>query len=84
MEAKTVAIELPSELYDDLTSLAAAEKTDLVQVIAQLVERANRQRQVQTDSPNRALQRIQERAIDLEISDLSEQHDHYLYGVDKR
>ena len=30
------------------------------------------------------LQRISERAIDLGISDLSVQHDHYLYGTEKR
>ena len=31
-----------------------------------------------------AFQKILERAEDLEISDLSRQHDHYLYGTEKR
>lgn len=30
------------------------------------------------------LQRLSERAMDMEISDLAAQHDHYLYGTDKR
>lgn len=34
--------------------------------------------------PNRALRRILERAMDLGIFDLARQHDHYLYGTDKR
>ena len=32
----------------------------------------------------RALQRILARARDLGVSDLAEQHDHYLYGTNKR
>jgi len=32
----------------------------------------------------RVLQRISSRAQDLGISDLAEQHDHYLYGTEKR
>ena len=31
-----------------------------------------------------AFKKILERAADLEISDLSKQHDHYLYGTEKR
>lgn len=34
--------------------------------------------------PNRAFKQILKRAIDLGISDLAMQHDHYLYGTDKR
>jgi hypothetical protein len=34
--------------------------------------------------PNRAFKRILKRAMDLGISDLATQHDHYLYGTDKR
>lgn len=30
------------------------------------------------------LKRISERAVDLGVSDLAAQHDHYLYGVNKR
>lgn len=32
----------------------------------------------------KVLQRISERAIDLGVSDLSSQHDHYLYGIEKQ
>ena len=34
--------------------------------------------------PNRAFKQILKRAMDLGISDLTMQHDHYLYGTDKR
>ncbi|PXF60536.1 MAG: hypothetical protein C4B59_09120 [Candidatus Methanogaster sp.] len=34
--------------------------------------------------PNRAFKQILKRAMDLGISDLAMQHDHYLYGTDKR
>jgi hypothetical protein len=30
------------------------------------------------------LQRLSERAMDLGVSDLAAQHDHYLYGTEKR
>ncbi|MCI0495544.1 hypothetical protein L0Z72_11110 [candidate division KSB1 bacterium] len=33
---------------------------------------------------NRVLQRILARATDLGVSDLAAQHDHYLYGTEKR
>jgi hypothetical protein len=33
---------------------------------------------------NRAFRRILERATDLGISDLAEQHNHHLYGTEKR
>ena len=33
--------------------------------------------------PNRAFKQILKRAMDLGISDLAMQHDHYLYGADK-
>ncbi len=36
------------------------------------------------EMPNRAFKQILKRAMDLGISDLSMQHDHYLYGTDKR
>jgi hypothetical protein len=34
--------------------------------------------------PNHAFKQILKRAMDLGISDLAMQHDHYLYGTDKR
>lgn len=33
--------------------------------------------------PSRAFRRILERATDLGVSDLAEQHNHYLYGTEK-
>jgi len=40
--------------------------------------------QTQVEPTTTAFQRILSRATDLGVSDLSEQHDHYLYGTEKR
>ena len=82
MASETVVIQLPASLYADLESLASDEQTEPVEVIARLVETARQQQQF--SSPTRAFRRILERASDLGVSDLAEQHDHYLYGVDKQ
>jgi hypothetical protein len=82
MASETKVLRLPVSLYADLESLATEEHVEPVEVIAQLVEAARRQRRA--ESPTRAFQRILERATDLGISDLAEQHDHYLYGMDRR
>jgi hypothetical protein len=80
--SETVALQLPVSLYADLESLATDEHVEPVDVIARLVEAARQQRHA--EAPTRAFQRILERATDLSVTDLAEQHDHYLYGVDKR
>lgn len=82
MASDTITIELPATVYAELETLANEEQVEPADVIARLVEAARQQ--YQTDSPTRAFRRILERATDLGISDLAEQHDHYLYGVDKR
>jgi len=82
MTSQTVIIQIPASLYADLESLATDEQAEPVEVIARLVETARQQRRV--EAPTRAFRRILERATDLGIPDLSEQHDHYLYGVDRR
>ena len=82
MEPETVVLELPASLYSDIESLAAEEQLEPAEVIARLVEAARQQQQVTV--PTRAFRRILERATDLGVADLAEQHDHYLYGVDKQ
>lgn len=80
MTAETMILELPPELYVELESLAIKEKTDPVELIARLLERAKG-----TDGPpTPAFQRILDRATDFGVADLAAQHDHYLYGVEKR
>jgi hypothetical protein len=81
MTSESVTLDLPASLYADLEALASDEEAEVVDVIARLVEAA-RQQQL-AESPTRAFRRILERATDLGITDLAEQHDHYLYGVDK-
>lgn len=81
MAEETVLLELPPELYAQLRARATEAQTDLVDIIARLL--AQTDRASQTEHPSHALQRIAERATDLGLGDLAEQHDHYLYGVDK-
>jgi hypothetical protein len=81
MTSETVSVQLPASLYADLESLAADEQSELTELIARLVEDARQGRHYQPQS--RAFRRILERATDLGLADLSEQHDHYLYGTEK-
>jgi hypothetical protein len=83
METETVTIELPAQFYAQLQALAADEQTDPIELLTRLIAVAMQQR-IQPQSPTRAFRRIRERATDLGVTDLAEQHDHYLYGVDKQ
>jgi hypothetical protein len=84
MDASVVTIELPGELYADLQSLTEqAQAKDPVDMIARLVAQAQHPAGlVYATTP--AFQRILDRADDLGVDDLSEQHDHYLYGTARR
>lgn len=83
METDMVTIELPTQFYAQLQALATDEQTDPVDVLVHLITVAIQQR-IRPQSPTRAFQRIRERATDLGVTDLAEQHDHYLYGVEKQ
>ena len=76
MASETVTLQLPASLYAALESLATDEQVEPVDLVARLVDAAHQQRQV--EPPTRAFRRILERAEDLGITDLAEQHDHYL------
>lgn len=83
METATVTLKLPAQLYTRLQTRAHSERTDVIELLSRLIdttESAPSRQQATTQ----AFQRILERAADLGMSDLAEQHDHYLYGVDKR
>ena len=84
MDTPIVSIDLPGSLYAELQSLTEQEQAkDPVDMIARLVTEAQHKR-VEIYATTPAFQRILDRATDLGLSDLSEQHDHYLYGTDKR
>ena len=83
METATVTLKLPTQLYTRLQARAREERTDVVELLNRLVEKTDSAPAAQTPS-TQAFQSILERATDLGVSDLAEQHDHYLYGVDKR
>ena len=83
MDTATVTIKLPTQLYTRLQTRARSERTDVVELLARLVDTPEAAPATQ-QAATQAFQRILERATDLGMSDLAEQHDHYLYGVDKR
>jgi hypothetical protein len=83
MTSDTVTIELPRPLYARLETLAQEEQTDLMALLSRLAASAVKSR-ARTRSSTRAFQRILDRATDLGVTDLAEQHDHYLYGIEKR
>jgi hypothetical protein len=82
MSSETVILKLPASIYADLQSLAENEQTEPSEMVARLVKAARCERQA--EPATRAFRRILERATDLGVTDLAEQHDHYLYGVDKK
>lgn len=80
MTARMVTLKLPQELYARLEALATAERTDVLEFLRRITEP---EPEPEPEEPS-AFQRILERATDLGVSDLAEQHDHYLYGLPKR
>ena len=83
MTVGTVTVKLPRELYTRLDSLAKQERTDVVELLGRLAASATVSR-AEGELPTMAFQRILARATDLGVSDLAEQHDHYLYGTEKQ
>jgi hypothetical protein len=83
MPPDTVTIELPRPLYARLESLAQEEQTDMMALLSRLVVLAAKS-SPSAKPQTRAFQRILDRATDLGVNDLAEQHDHYLYGTEKR
>ena len=83
MTAGTVTVKLPKDLYARLDRLAKQERTDLVELLDRLATSGAVSR-AQIEPTTTAFERILGRATDLGVSDLAEQHDQYLYGVEKR
>lgn len=63
-------------------AFASGEQMEVVEAIAHLFEVAFQRGR--SDARTLAFERILARATDLGVTDISEQHDHYLYGIDKR
>lgn len=82
MTVGTVTVKLPRDLYVQLDNLAKQERTDVVELLRRMTASATPAR-AEGEASTTAFQRILARATDLGVSDLSEQHDHYLYGTEK-
>ncbi|GAB4443073.1 MAG: hypothetical protein Kow0031_25230 [Anaerolineae bacterium] len=82
MEKTVVTLEIPVDLYASLQALAANKKQNLSDLITHLVKTAYRQEQTVTSTP--AFDTLLANATDLGFTDLAEQHDHYLYGVERQ
>ena len=83
MTVGIVTVKLPKDLYARLDTLAKQERTDMVELLSRLAASATAPR-AQVEPSTMAFQRILARAADLGVSDLAEQHDHYLYGSEKQ
>ena len=83
MTVGTVTVKLPRDLYTRLDILAKQERTDVVELLGRLAASATVSR-AEGEPSTMAFQRILARAADLGVSDLAEQHDHYLYGTEKQ
>ena len=83
MTTGIVTVKLPKDLYSRLDTLAKQERTDLVELLNRLVASVAAPR-AQAEPSTTAFQRILGRATDLGVSDLAEQHDHYLYATEKQ
>ena len=83
MTVGTVTVKLPRELYTRLDTLAKQERTDVVELLGRLAASATVSH-AEGEPSTMAFQRILARATDLGVSDLAEQHDHYLYGTEKQ
>lgn len=83
MTVGTVTIKLPKDLYLRLDTLAKQERTGLVELLDRLATVAMVQ-QTELEPSTIAFQRILDRATNLGVRDLAEQHDHYLYGIEKQ
>lgn len=82
MTVGTVTVKLPKDLYTRLDALAKQERTDLVDLLTRWTASLATRAPIEPSTP--AFQRILSRATDLGVSDLAEQHDHYLYGTEKQ
>ena len=79
MEMKMVTLEMPMQVYSELQSLATHPQEDVIETLRRLIAQAREQ----ADTVPNALMRILDRATDLGVADLAEEHDHYLYGMDE-
>lgn len=77
MTARTVTLKVPRELYERLEALAEVQRTDVLELLRRLTER-------EADGETNIFESIIQRATDLGVNDLSEQHDHYAYGLEKQ
>jgi predicted transcriptional regulator len=83
MTASTVSVKLPRDLYLRLQELANRQQTDIVELLHRLTSAADASSEFE-GATTEAFRAIIARAADLEVSDLAEQHDHYLYGTEKQ
>jgi hypothetical protein len=72
-----VPLHIPDRLYRRLQSLSTTRQITPIDLLEVLVTQAEQ-------AEDHLLHRIAALATDLEVPDLAEQHDHYLYGTEKQ
>lgn len=89
MTIETKTLTLPASLYRQLQQVAKQHQTNPVDLIAQWLSMAQQNQPLSPadelpSATTPAFQQILAVATDLGINDLAAQHDHYLYGIEKR
>lgn len=85
MITRNKTLRLPEDLYNRLKAAANEKNIDPVQFIEKLLEADKNREQslIAEDSEVAPLYHLHEHAIDMGITDLAQNLDHYLYGLDK-
>lgn len=82
MATSSHTIQLSTQTYTRLLAAAKEQQTD-VEVLIKRWLGSLESAEKQADKPNETFAYLASIAEDLGVDDLSENHDHYLYGVDK-
>ena len=79
MTAATHTIQLSAATYDQLVAVAKKQQIEIESLIKQWLASLEKPQQ-----PNKTFAYLASIAEDFGIDDLAENHDHYLYGTEKR
>lgn len=80
MQNTTVQLEIPKRIYEKILSLSKKRKMQPIELIDELVSDED----VSMIAETNTFSYLASIAEDLGVDDLAENHDHYLYGLDKK
>lgn len=82
--SEQVAVKISKQLFQRAEQLASLRKQNVIDIIEQAVETAiATELSAEENGWNILMESIETYQVDTGISDLADQHDHYLYGKPK-